>query len=235
MWLIEVHWTQTASCHVLIGLARYSTASEGFCLISREIIYSTSNLLPVVKCHCVFTRPVFMVQLWTSPRTSLGAGSQGFPSLFSGFWVPSSWVSQYSCLSPFSTSLASTDPHGSQHLGISAVEHFGTIFGLFPAPEEARCPAAEPRVACGEREAGAHAHGPGLQLPHSSVSFGPLSVQLLIINNTVYLYQNHYLNWLHDTCCSPNCTPGKMCYKICDFVLCNYPSMGYKALLWCLK
>lgn len=74
MWLIEVHWTQTASCHVLIGLARYSTASEGFCLISREIIYSTSNLLPVVKCHCIFTRPVFfMVQHWTSPRTSLRA------------------------------------------------------------------------------------------------------------------------------------------------------------------
>lgn len=73
------------------------------------------------------------------------------------------------------------------------------------------------------------------KLVYSSVSFGPLQTQLLIINNSVYLYQNHYLNWLHDTYCFPNCTLGKIGYKICDFVLCNYPSMGYKTLHLCLK
>lgn len=215
MWLIEVHWTQTASCHVLIGLARYSTASEGFCLISREIIYSTSNLLPVVKCHCVFTRPVFfMAQPWTSPRSQQPSSA----ALCSSFWVPSSWAS---CCCPSSTSLTSADPARSPTL-----QSHGKLWKHFQAEccswvRELSCTEPSPR--------------PGLQLSSSSVSFGPLSAQLLIINNTVYLYQNHYLNWLHDTCCSPNCTLGKMCYKICDFVLCNYPSMGYKALLWCLK
>lgn len=212
MWLIEVHWTQTASCHVLIGLARYSTASEGFCLISREIIYSTSNLLPVVKCHCAFTRPVFfMAQLWTSPRSQ----QPGSAVPCSSFWVPSSWAS---CC-PSSTSLTAQSPHPA----IPATENSGSMFRL---GKELSCTEPSWSRSCCPR--------PGLQLS-SSVSFGPLSAQLLIINNTVYLYQNHYLNWLHDTCCSPNCTLGKMCYKICDFVLCNYPSMGYKALLWCLK
>lgn len=135
--------------------------------------------------------------------------------------------------SPLSTSLTSTDPHRSHHLGIQATENFWSLFSVFTAPEEGNCPAAlSQQWPAGGRS---QCPGPGLQLPLSSASFGPLSAQLLIINNTVYLYQNHYLNWLHDTCCSPNCTPGKLCYKICDFVLCNYPSMGYKALLWCLK
>lgn len=225
MWLIEVHWTQTASCHVLIGLARYSTASEGFCLISREIIYSTSNLLPVVKCHCTFTRPVFfMVQLWPSPRTSSGARK---PRL--SFPVFRLLGTQFLALPvqplrlPWAHPWPAQSLSGATTLASAPWKALEAFPGCWLLLGKRLCRSPEP-VPC-----------PGLQLPHCSVSFGPLSAQLLIINNTVYLYQNHYLNWLHDTCCSPNCTPGKMCYKICDFVLCNYPSMGYKALLWCLK
>lgn len=49
-------------------------------------------------------------------------------------------------------------------------------------------------------------HVPMSSLPTASfpitASSGPEQTQLLIINNSVYLYQNHYLNWLHDTYCS---------------------------------
>lgn len=51
-----------------------------------------------------------------------------------------------------------------------------------------------------------HPHMQG-SLPITASS-GPSQTQLLIINNSVYLYQNHYLNWLHDTHCSLSAPQG---------------------------
>lgn len=176
----------------------------------------------MVKCHCIFTRPLlFTVQLWPSPRTFLSSKEAGTP-----LPVQPPNGNQLLCLPSAQTLARATTLEPQQRNTLE-------LFSTFTAPEKANGTATttQQQAPGGQRGCSSCAS----RLVCSSVSFGPFSAQLLIINNSVYLYQNHYLNWLHDTYHFPNCTPGKICYKICDFVLCNYPSMGYKTLHLCLK
>lgn len=65
---------------------------------------------------------------------------------------------------------------------------------------------ARPHSGVPSRPLSPHPHMQGV-LPITASS-GPSQTQLLIINNSVYLYQNHYLNWLHDTHCSLSAPQG---------------------------